>query len=342
MGLQGYVRGRLLQLPLLLFGLATVLFLLTRAMPGDPARLALGPEATKEQIENLRHIWGLDQPPYIQYFMYVRGLVWGDWGKSLFTMNYVKDDIFRFLPATIELAVVGMTFAVALGLFTGVFAAHHKDAWPDHLSRFFSLAGVSLPRFWTGIMLQIVVGFWLQLLPITGRIARHIQPPTHVTGLYIFDSLVTLNWTAFHSSLLHIFLPAVTYSFGVIANISRLTRSSMIDEATKDYVTAARANGLPETLVVYVYMFKNSFLPALTIITLAFAHSLSGSILVESVFNWPGMGLYLVSAISFTDINAIVASSIIVGLAVILANLVTDVLYAYIDPRIRYAERALR
>jgi peptide/nickel transport system permease protein len=340
--LLSYIAKRIMLLISSMLGLIILLFLLTRALPGDPARLALGPSATKEMIENLRHMWGLDQPLHIQFLNYLKDVISGNWGKSIVTWQYVISDLARYVPATLELTIIGMTIAIIMGTFLGVISAHHKNKWPDHLARVFALFGNAFPRFWLGIFLQIIVAFTLKIFPIYGRIAANVKPPTSITGLYLLDSLLTLNWTAFQSSLHHIILPAITYSIGPLAYIAQLTRSAMIEESTKDYVTSVKANGLPESLITYVYMLRNALIPALTIITMSFAQGLSGSILVEAVFNWPGMGAYLISAIMFTDINAIVGASIVVGLAVAISNMVADILYGYIDPRIRYGEASSR
>lgn len=327
---------RLLQLIPVMIGVTILVFLLTRALPGDPVRIALGPYATPEQIEHLRHLWGLDQPLHVQYINYVRGLFYGDWGISIVTRDNVLDDIIWFFPATFELTLVAMSISTLLGIPLGIISATRKDSAVDHGARLLSLGGAGLPTFWTGLLLQIVIVSLGSLLPISGRIG--VAPPYSITGLYILDSLITLNWDAFWSSLSHIILPAFTLSLPALANISRITRTKMIDQTSKDYVSTARANGMPESLIVYVYMFRNAFSASLTMITLMFGYSMAGAVLVESVFNWPGMGHYLVKAIHFTDVNAIVGVAIVVGLSVVLANFVADLLYGYLDPRIRYGE----
>ncbi len=322
----------------ILLGISILMFILSRSLPGDPARLALGPNATQEQVEQLRNIWGLDQPIYIQYFNFMRGFVVGTWGVSIRTRVDVFYDISRYLPATLELTIVSMIFAILVAVPLGVVSAMNKDKWEDHVDRLLSLAGLSLPQFWSGIILQIVLASWLKLLPITGRLDMQMTAPVRVTGMYLVDSLLTANWPVFWNASWHILLPAFVLAFPQIANISRLTRTSMIEELNKDYTTLLKAYGLPRGIIQYKYMLKNAFNATLTIIALSFAYAFAGAVVVEAVFSWPGMGLYLVTSILWKDLNAITASVLVVGIAIVVVTFALEVLRGYLDPRVRFGE----
>ncbi|NOZ28068.1 MAG: ABC transporter permease [Chloroflexi bacterium] len=331
-----YLIRRLLQMIPVLLGISILIFILSRVVPGDPVRLALGPEATQEQIEAYRKELGLDQPIHIQYLNYLRGLTHGQLGRSLRTNRDVIKDIRDFFPATFELTTVAMVFAVLVGIPLGITSALHKDAWQDQGTRVLALSGVALPRFWLGILLQLVFAYWLGILPTIGRAS---QPPQHITGLYLLDSLLTGDARAFWDSLRHIALPAFTLSLATLAQIMRLTRASMIEQMRMEYIQASRAYGLPENLIVYKYMLKNAFTSTLTIIGLTYGFLLGNAFLVEFVFAWPGMARYGAQAVIYKDFNAVVAVTTVVGIAYLLVNFVVDLLYGFLDPRIRLGAR---
>lgn len=328
-----FLLRRALHMIPVLIGLSVLVFIIARVMPGDPVRMALGPEATPAQIERLREQMGLDQPLHIQYVRWLAGVLQGDFGQSLRTNRNVADDLRDFFPATLELTTVAMVIAIGLGVPLGVRAAINKDGWEDQLSRVLALSGVALPRFWLGILLQLIFAFYLGWLPTIGR-ASH--PPETITGLYLLDSILTGNGRAFWDSLRHLILPAFTLSLATLGQIMRLVRASMIDQLRQDYITAARAYGLPPGLITYKHMLKNAFTSALTVIGLTYGFLLGNAFLVEAVFGWPGMAQYGVQAIIYKDFNAIVAVTMIVGVAYVLANFVIDMLYGYLDPRIKY------
>lgn len=338
MGYGSYLIRRLLYTIPIIFGISVLIFILTRVIPGDPVKLALGPDATPDMIAQARRIWNLDKPLHMQYIAFIVGFFTGDWGISLRTYNNVLADLARFAPATYELTAVAVSFSALVGILTGIVAATHKDKWQDHISRILSIGGVSMPLFWSGIMLQLLIASYFKLLPIGGRIGDGVTPPVHVTGFYLLDSLLSGNWIAFWSCAQHIILPAFVLSFPSLANINRLVRSAMIDQRSKDYVILQEANGMPRRLIVYKYMLKNSLASAITMIALMFAYSLGGVALVEAVFFWPGMGNYLVQAIHFKDFNAIMSVVVLVGIIIVAANFLVDLLYGYLDPRIRYGE----
>ena len=324
-----------------LVGLSILIFFVSRILPGDPARLALGPDATKEQVQKLRKEMGLDDPLHIQYLTYVQGLLHGDWGKSLITHRNVLDDLKERLSASIELTTAAMILAIIIGIPLGVIASNNKDRWEDNLSRAVSFAGVSMPRFWVGILLQILVYLIISRFynwPIFGRIG--VDPPRYITGLYTVDSLLTLNWSAFSSSLKHLMLPAFTLSLASIAQITRMIRASMIEQSRKDYILAAKAFGLPSNLIVYKYMLKNAFSSTLTVIGMIYGFLLGNAFLVEAVFSWPGLAGYGIKAvIHFKDFNAITGVVIVIGVMFLLVNFIVDILYGFLDPRIRYGEK---
>lgn len=334
-GLLRYLIKRSSQSVFVVFGVSVLVFTMTRVIPGNPVRLLLGPQATAEQVERVQKELGFDDPIPIQYLDWVTGMVQGDWGQSLRTGNNVYADIAVTLPATLELVIVALLMAVGLAIPAGVIAGSNQDKLPDHLSRVVALLGVSMPRFWIAIMLQVVFVVTLGIFPLTGRLSPTMAEPASITNLYLLDSLLTLNFPAFVDAARHIVLPAFALGLSTFAQVTRLIRSETIDESKEDYVTAARAWGLPENLVVYKYMLKNAFASSLTIIGLAFGFLIGNAFLVELVFDWPGMAQYGVNAILTHDMNAIVGVVVVTGAAFALSSLVTDVLYGILDPRIR-------
>lgn len=326
------IKRTLLIIPVL-FGLSILIFTLTRIIPGDAVRLALGPQATEEQIESMREQLGFNDSFITQYLNYITGLFQGEWGLSLRTSRDVFTDIVNTFPATLELTTVAMFLAIIIGVPLGVISAIRKDSALDHFTRIFGLVGVAMPRFWLGIMLQIVFAYWLAMFPIIGR--GEIEP-THITGLRIFDSLITLNMQALIDSVQHIILPAIALSLGAVAQIMRLTRSSMLEQLNKDYILASKSYGLPKNAVIYKYMLKNSVTSTLTVIGMTYGTLLGNAFLVEAVFSWPGMAQYGIQAVIYNDYNAIIGVTIVIGIAFAIVNLIVDILYSYFDPRIKY------
>lgn len=324
---------RILHIIPVLIGLSILIFALSRIMPGDSVRLALGPEATQEQIEVMRDSMGLDDPLPIQYFNYMKGVFKGDMGQSLRTNRNVVTDLIETFPATFELISISMIISIFLGIPLGVISAVRKNKWEDHLTRVIALSGIALPRFWLAIMLQILFAYWFSILPIVGR--GDIVPTT-ITGMRILDSLLTLNFTALVTSVQHIILPSIALSVATLAQIMRLTRSNMLEQLNKDYILAAKSYGLPKGIIVYKYMLKNALTSTLTIIGLSFASLLGNAFLVEAVFGWPGMAQYGVQGLIYKDYNAIVGVTLVIGVVFAVANLIVDILYGIIDPRIKY------
>lgn len=336
MNYRRYLLRRALSTIPVFFGVSVLIFVIARVIPGKPARLALGPRATDEAVAQLRRQMGLDQPLWTQYVEYMTGLLRGDMGQSLVTNNNVATDIAQFLPATVELTTAGMLIAIVFGVPLGVVAGQHKDEWPDNASRSFAFFGVSLPRFWSAIVLQVIFAFGLGWFPATGRIGDvELQ---RITGLYLVDSVMTLNPDAFVSVAWHLFLPALTLSLAPMADIARITRSSFLEEFNKDYIEGLRVHSIPKKFIAYKYILKRSFTSTLTIIGLDYGFLIGGAFLVEIVFSWPGMSAYGVRAILQKDINAIVGVTLVIGVAFLLANFLVDVLYGYLDPRVRFSE----
>ena len=335
MGFSDYLVRRGTQNLFVLFGLSILIFGLSRIVPGNPVRLALGRSATEEQVQHLTEIMGLDQPVYIQYFNWLQGVLQGQWGRSLRTGNNVLWDILQRLPATFELVVVALTIAILIAIPFGVIAGSNKDRWEDHFSRITTLFGVSMPRFWVAILLQVVLVGVLGWFPLIGRLSDSVTPPPAVTHLYLVDSLLAGQPGVFADAAMHLALPAAALGLATLAQVTRLIRSGMIEEQREDYVMAANAYGLPRNLIQYKYMLKNAFTSSLTIIGLSFGFLMGNAFLVEIIFSWPGMARYGVRAILFRDFNAIVGVVLFVGFMFVTANMIVDVLYAYLDPRVR-------
>jgi len=329
---------RLLQAVPVLFGLSVLIFSITRIIPSSPVRLALGRGASQEQVDQAREALGFNDPLHIQYVDWLTGIFSGDWGVSLMTRNNVFNDISNRLAATVELVVVALLFAIVLAIPLGVVAGARKDQWPDHFSRVLAFLGVSMPGFWLAILLQILFFGILGLFPLTGRLSSGVAPPPSITGLYLVDSLLSGQISKFFDALHHITLPAVALGTATLGRLGRYIRSDMIEEGNKDYVKANRAYGMPENLIKYKYMLKNAFSSALTIIGLTFGSMIGNAFLIEIIFAWPGMARYGVNAILFTDFNAIIGVTMVVGMFYIFSNLVVDLLYGYLDPRIMRGE----
>lgn len=320
---------------LVLFGLSILIFLISRTLPGDPARLALGPFASKEQVQNLRHTMGMDKPLPLQYWTFLAGIVRGDFGLSFQTRRNVALDIAQFLPATVELVLWAIVWVVILGVPLGVFAARYKDRWPDNLVRVIAFVGVAVPPFVVGLILQLTFSYLIGILPITGRLNLMTPvPPTH-TGFLIIDSLIAGNFSALGDALKHILLPSFAIAMTGIGQIARLTRGSMSDVASQDYIEASRGFGIPNRVIAFKYMLKPAFIPPLTILGLTFASELSNAFLVETVFSWPGIAGYGIRSILRKDFNAVMGVVLVIGLAFVVVNLIVDILAGYVDPRIR-------
>jgi peptide/nickel transport system permease protein len=327
---------RLFLLSFVLLGVSLLTFSISHIIPADPARQAAGPHATTKQVELLRQKLGLDHSLPEQYWMYMNGLLHGDLGYSLYSRRNVVEDVKDYFPATIELTIVAMLICLVIGIPLGVLSAVYRNKWPDHLTRVVCIGGVGLPIFWLALLFQLLFYRWLDILPAGGRIDPSLNPPHLITGLYILDSLLTGNWKVLWSSLYHIAMPAFTLAFASLAWIARITRSSMLDTLSQDFIRTARGKGLSENKVIYVHALRNALIPTVTLIGLQTGALLAGTFLVEIIFSWPGIGFYTVNSIMAMDFNAIMSTTLLVAVVYSLANLVVDILYVTLDPRIKY------
>lgn len=327
----------LLTIPMI-FILVTLVFVILRVMPGDPVKAAIRPGAPQEYIDEIRHTLGLDKPLLVQYGEYLWNLAHFDLGTTLSPVRgrSVAQDIFDHFPATLELALAGILVTAIVGISTGTYAAHHRRSPADYAFRLYSIVIYAIPVFWLGLMLQLVFGVWLGWLPVSGRISNLSLAPERITGLYLVDSLLTGNWAAFKDSLAHLILPALTLGLYLSGVFTRLTRSNMLQVLKMDFVTAARARGIPERTVVYRHALKNALIPIVTMLGLQFALLLAGAVLTESTFSWPGLGRFLVERITYRDFPSIQGAVVIFALLVAGVSLLVDLIYAWIDPRIRY------
>jgi len=321
---------------LTLLGLITITFLVARVAPGDPARAAAGEDATQEMVETLREEFGLNEPLYVQYAEYIKGIFTGNLGKSIRTQHMVAHDLVRYFPATLELTIFSLIMAVLLGIPLGVICAVKKDSMIDHLARLVSVSGLAVPMFWLGLMLQLIFSLYFDLFPTGGRLGMLTVPPPSVTHFYLIDSLLAGQWSTFKDALSHIFLPAVVLSFPALASIIRVNRSDMLEVLKRDFITSARAHGISQTRIVGQYALKNAMIPTATMIGLRFGWMLGGTILVETVFDWPGLGNYAVQSAVYSDFQPIMGATLAIGLSFMVATLIVDLIYGLLDPRVRY------
>ena len=330
-----YIIKRLLQLAPVIIGVTLIAFSLIHIAPGDPARTMLGQHATQKEINEIREKYGLDEPIIVQYGLWLSGVVRGDLGRSIITNDLVINEISSRFPNTIELAVAAMLFAILIGGFAGIISASKQYSVTDYTVMGVALFGISMPVFWLGIILMMIFGVILGWLPIGGRIDLMI-PFQRVTGFMIIDSIITLNLPALISSIKHLILPAVALGTIPMAMIARVTRSSMLEVLRQDFIRTERAKGLSERAVIYKHAVRNAMVPVVTVIGLNFGLLLAGAILTETVFSWPGLGRLVVEAVYERDYPLVVGCILIFAIVFVIVNLITDILYTYIDPRIKY------
>lgn len=326
---------RLLYIAVMIFGLMVITFLISRVAGGDPARLVAGEDATEATVALIKQEFNLDKPLPQQFYLYLKGFVNGDWGKSIQTSRPVLDDILLYFPATLELIVYTMLLTVALALPLGVISAVYQNTWIDQFTRFFSVSAVAIPSFWAGIIFLWILAGNMDWFPSGGRIDVFSDPPPTITGFYTVDFLLQGNFSGVLDSLWYMVLPVLTLSLPAIASIIRINRAEMLDVLKQDHVTTARAMGLPAYKVILSYALRNAMLPTMAMIGLRFGWMLEGTIIAESVFDWPGIGLYAVDAAIHSDFQAIMGSAIVLGVAFMVINLIVDLLYGLLDPRIR-------
>ena len=332
-----YILRRLALALLVLFSVSVITFFISRVVPSDPAALWVGPRPTKEQIAEARIKLGLDKPLYIQYLRYVNDLLHGDLGVSVKTHQPIVRDLKSYLPATLELVIAGMIMAIGIGIPLGVLSGARRNSLLDHSSRLIAIAGVSMPTFWLGLLLQLLFFGRLGLLPLGGRVSTEIaldHPVQQITGFYVLDTLITGNWAAFRDVLVHLILPAFTLATYAIGLSIRMTRSTIVEVLSEKYIAAARAAGLPERTILFRLALKNAIVPTLTVLGLSFVYSLTGAILVEVIFSWPGLGTYVTNAILNVDFPVIMAVTLVVTVFYVFVNLFLDLLQAALDPRV--------
>jgi len=330
-----YIVKRLFLLLPVLFGVTVMVFIVMHLFTTDPAEIILGQHATIEQMAELREELGFNRPLHEQYFEFLTGAIKGDFGNSLITKTPVVEEIGQRLPATLELALAGLLFATILGVTMGVISAIKQNSIFDYVSMVISLAGVSMPIFWLGLIFIVIFSLKLGVLPVAGRIQMGYEP-TNITGLYLIDSLLTGDMVAFKSALEHIILPAVALGMYSAALIARMTRSTMLEVLGQDFIRTARAKGLFERIVIGIHGLRNALIPIVTVIGLQLGTLLGGAVLTETVFSWPGVGSYTVNSILKSDFTVVQGSVVYLAVIFVLVNLVVDILYAFLDPRIKY------
>jgi len=330
-----YIIKRLLMLIPVLLGTSIIAFSLIHLAPGDPARTMAGEHASQRTINAIREKYGLDKPLYIQYGIWLNRALHGDMGRSIVSNEYVTKEILDRFPNTFELTFFAMILAMAIGAMAGIISASKQYSALDYTFMGIALFGLSMPVFWLGIMLMMIFGVYLRWLPIGGRI--DILIPFHrITGFYLLDSIITGNFAALISTLRYLILPSTALATIPMATIARVTRSSMLEVLRQDFIRTERAKGLSERVVIYKHAVRNAMIPVITVIGLNFGLLLAGAILTETVFSWPGIGRYVVSAVRMRDYPAVQGCVLFFAFVFVIVNLVTDIIYVYIDPRIHY------
>jgi peptide/nickel transport system permease protein len=318
-----------------LFGVSIVVFFMVHAIPGDPAQIMLGQQATPEQVQQLRESMGLDKPIVVQYWLFLKDAVRGDLGDSTVTGRPVTTELLTRFPATFELVAFAMLIAILVGIPVGVISAVRQYSALDKTASVLALTGISMPIFWLAMVLVVIFGVNLELLPFPGRLDP-TTAITSITGLVLVDSLLTLNFAGFWDGLLHLIMPALALGTIPMAVIMRMTRSSMLEVMNEDYVRTARAKGVVPWRVVFKHALRNAMLPTITVIGLQAGLLLGGAIITETIFSWPGIGLYTYQSVGQRDYPSIQGVVLYGALLFVLINLIVDILYAILDPRVRY------
>ena len=332
-----YIIKRVLLGLLVLVGVVTITFFITRILPSNPAAQWVGPRATREQIDAATIELGLDKPLLVQFKTYIFDLLHGNLGVSLRTKQQVTSELKTYIPPTIELVLVSTILAVIVGIPLGIYSAKKKDKLLDHFCRFFSVGAVSLPTFWVALFLQLIFYRGLKVLPLGGQLDAKLvllYNVPDVTGLLVLDTLITGNMTLFVDALKHMILPAITISLYPIGLVARMTRSAMLEILGEDYIKAARSYGLKENLILWKYALKNSLGTTATVLALSIGYTLVNTFLVEAIFNWPGIGNYISTAVMSMDYPAIIGVTLFSACSYIILNLLADIIIA-IDPRVR-------
>ncbi len=331
-----YLVRRLLLSVVVLFLTTIATFTLAHSVPGDPTAAIVSEKiATPEVIAQVRKKYGLDKPVPVQYVLYLKNLLHGDLGQSLTTRHSVGRDLKEFFPATVELALFAIVFAIGAGGPLGIVAAIRHNGVVDHAARGVSLLGTAVPIYYLALLAQTVFAYRLKILPFGGRLDDGIDPPKHLTGIYTLDALVHGQWDLLGMALKHVLLPGVVLGSFAIGIIARMIRSSLLDVMNNDYVRTARAKGLPERAVIGSHALRNALIPTVTVLGLTFGGLLAGAVFTESIFRWPGLGQYAVQTATKLDFAGILGVTLVVAVVFVLFNLAVDILYGFLDPRIR-------
>ncbi len=334
MGKSGYVFYRLAAMVPTLIGVIVLIFFLSHSIKGDPARMMAGDMADKQVLEQLRREFQLDQPMHVQLFAYFQNLAQGNLGTSYSTKRPVLTSLMERFPATMELTLASLTFAIIGAIPLGIISAVKRNKPIDHIVRVLSVGGVSMPVFWSGLLLIWLLYVKLGVLPGAGRIGVYSEPPRTITGMYTVDSLLTGNWAMLKESLLYLAMPTFILGYAYMATLARLTRSSMLEVLTQDYIRTARAKGIAERKVLLQHALRNALLPVVTMAGLAFAALLGGAVLTETIFSWPGIGKYVVDAALYLDYPVIMGFTLIIAVVYMCVNLIVDLLYSWLNPQI--------
>lgn len=330
-----FIGKRLFQGIFVIVGISVLIFVLSRIVPGDPARMSLGPRAPEFAVQELRKEMYLDKPLPQQYYYWMRDVLHGDFGMSLNSKRPVAEDIKQFLPATLELALFSGFILVVVSILLGLLAARYRDTWVDGAIRVLSYTGIALPAFVVAVLLLLVFGYLWPVLPVLDRFSSGMAPPSHITGMYILDGILTGNLNAALDAACHLLLPALALAFGPMFQEARILRSSLTDHMGKEYISVSTGYGLPQNIIMRKYLLKPSATPVITVMGLDFAALIGNAFLVEKIFNWPGLSRYGINAMLNKDLNAISAVIIIIGVIFLIVNLLVDLIMASLDPRIR-------
>ncbi len=335
MSMTGFLARRLIYSVFVLLGLSLVIFVIARVMPGDPARMAVGERAPQWVVDRLREQMHLNDPLMVQYGYWLADAIRGDFGLSLVTQRPVTSDVVEFFPASLELVLFSGLLSAVGGIGLGTLSARYKDTWGDNVVRLFSYFGIVTPSFVFAILFVLLFGWILKWFPIIGRLSEQVKAPPMITGLMTVDALLAGQVGTFVDAVKHLVLPALALAMGSIAQEARITRSTMADNMSKDYIASARALGIPERSVMGRFLLKPSLIPTVSILGLDIASTFSIAFLVELIFNWPGLARYGMSSMLHKDLNSISAVILVLGAVFVIVNIMVDIIVAQLDPRIR-------
>jgi len=331
-----YIASRLTIAAAMVLLATLIIFLIANSVPGDPVLTQLGDVAANNPaiVAAYRHKWGLDLPMWDRYWIFLRGLAHGDLGISISSQRPVIDDIAQYAPATVELSTAAFLLSLIAGLPLGVLAAMRRDSWIDHIARAVSLVGVSAPTFWLAFIMLAVFYGWLGWAPGPGQISTDQFPPPEVTGIVLIDAVLDNDWAAFRDALAHLILPSIVLASSTVGLITRTTRAAMLEALSQDYIRVARAKGLLRRVIMLRHALPNALLPVVTLGGLAYAQLLTGTVLTETIFSWPGLGRYTFQSAVILDFPAIMGVTLLVAIVYVIVNLIVDVSYALLDPRV--------